>query len=82
MIIEYPVLTEKAVGLIEKENKLVFAVHKKANKEQIKEEFEKLYEVKVDKITAMHTHKGTKRAFIKLKPEFNAVDLATKLKIM
>jgi len=82
MIIQYPVLTEKAVGLIEKENKLVFTIDKKATKAQVKEEFEKLYEVKVEKITVVHSQRGTKRAYIKLKPNFRAVDLATKLKIM
>ena len=61
---------------------IALAVNKKATKQQIKGEFEKLYEVKVGKITVVNTHKGTKRAFIKLKPEFKAVDLATKLKIM
>ena len=82
MIIEYPVLTEKAVGMIEKENKLVFVVNKKATKEEIKKDFEKLYEVKVESITTVNTHKGVKRAYLKLKPEFKAVDLATKLNIM
>ena len=82
MMIQYPVLTEKAVGLIERENKMVFTVDKKATKAQIKKEFEKLYGVKVAKITVLHSQRGTKRAYIKLRPKFSAVDLATKLKIM
>jgi len=82
MIIEYPVLTEKAVGLIEKENRLVFTVRKKATKAEIAAEFERLYEVKVAGVNVVNTQKGVKRAYIKLTPEFKAVDLATKLKIM
>ena len=36
-IIKNPVSTEKAVRLMESENKLLFAVNKEANKRQIKE---------------------------------------------
>ena len=82
MIIQYPVLTEKAVGMIEKENKLVFVVDKKATKQQIAAEVEKLYSVKVAKVNVVNTMKGVKRAYIKLTPAFNAADLATKLKII
>lgn len=82
MKLQYPVLTEKAVGLIEKENKMVFAVNNEATRKEIKEEFEKLYAVKVEKINIVKTQKGVKRAYIKLKPEFRASDLAAKLKIM
>ena len=82
MIIKYPLLTEKAVGLIEKENKIAFIVDKKVNKEEIKKEIEKKYKVKVDKINTINTIKGQKKAYIKLKPEFKATDLALKLKII
>jgi len=82
MVIEYPLLTEKAVGLIEKENKLVFAVRKNANKRDIKKAVEELYNVKVQKINTAINVKGMKKAYITLKPEFKAIDIATKLKIM
>jgi len=82
MIIKYPLLTEKAVGLIEKENKIVFIVDKKVNKEEIKKEVEKKYKIKVEKINIINTIKGEKKAYIKLKPGFKATDLALKLKII
>ncbi len=82
MIIKYPLLTEKAVGLIEKENKIAFIVDKNANKEEIKKEVEEKYGVKVEKVTVVNTMKGRKKAYIKLKPEFKATDLALKLKII
>ena len=81
-ILKYPHLTEKSVSLIETENKIVFIVDRNANKEQIKEAFEKVFEVKVDKINIEITMKGEKKAFIKLKPEFKAADVAVKLGIV
>jgi len=78
-ILRYPYLTEKSIGLVEKENKIVFIVDRKADKKQIKEAFEKVFEVKVESVNTQITPKGEKKAFIKLKPEFKAIDVATKL---
>lgn len=78
-ILKYPYLTEKSIGLVEKENKIVFIVDRKADKKQIKEAFEKVFEVKAQKINTEITARGEKKAYIKLKPEFKAVDVATKL---
>lgn len=81
-IIRYPYMTEKSTGMIEKENKLVFIVNRKATKHQIKEAFEKLFEVEVEKVNTLITSKGEKKAFIKLKPKFKAMDVAAKLGIV
>jgi large subunit ribosomal protein L23 len=81
-ILLYPHLTEKSIGLIEKENKIVFIVNRKADKKQIKEAFEKLFEVKVDKVNTLITRKGEKKAFIKINPKFKASDIAAKLGIV
>jgi len=81
-VLRYAHVTEESIGLIEKENKIVFIVNRKANKKQIKEAFEKLFEVKVDKINTTITIKGEKKAFIKLKPEYKAADVAVKLGII
>ncbi len=78
-ILKYPYLTEKSISLVEKENKIVFVVDRKATKKQIKEAFEKLFEVKVEKVNTQITPKGEKKAYIKLKPEYKAIDVATKL---
>jgi len=78
-ILKYAHMTEKSVGLIEKENKIVFIVDRKSDKKQIKEAFEKAFEVKVDKINTEITFQGEKKAVIKLKPEFKARDVAVKL---
>lgn len=80
-IIKRPLITEKTFDLIEKENKLVFLVNRKANKNQIKKAIEKLHNVKVIKINTMITPEGEKKAFVKLHPEFSAQDIAIDLGI-
>ena len=82
MAVQYPLITEKAVGLIEKENKLVFVVDKTATKQGIKKAVEELYSVKVASVNTMISMKGRKKAYVKLKPEYKASDIATKLKIL
>jgi large subunit ribosomal protein L23 len=81
-ILLYPLVTEKTVGVIEKENKIVFIVDRRANKQQIKEAFEKLFGVKVEKVNTLITRDGKKKAYIKLKKEFKASDVAVKLGIL
>jgi large subunit ribosomal protein L23 len=82
MSVQYPLLSEKAVGLIEKENKIVFIADRGATKAQIKKAVEELYSVKVDDVNTMISPSGEKKAYVRLKPEFRATDLATKLKIL
>jgi large subunit ribosomal protein L23 len=81
-ILKHPYLTEKSITLVEKENKIIFVVDRKASKQQIKEAFEKVFEVKVERINTEITLDGLKKAFIKLKPEFKAGDIAVKLGIV
>jgi len=49
-IIIRPIITEKYLQAAEKLNQYVFVVDKHANKFQIKEAIEKLYDVKVDRV--------------------------------
>ena len=81
-VILYPLMTESASLMVEKDNKLLFAVNMKAGKKDIKQAVEQLYEVKVAKITVLITPQGTKKAFVKLDPEFKASDVAIKLGIL
>lgn len=80
-IIKRPLVTENTFDLIEDENKLVFVVERKANKNQIRLAVEKLYNVKVIQVNTLITPKGIKKAFIKLNPNNSAADLAIKLGI-
>jgi large subunit ribosomal protein L23 len=81
-VIKHPLSTEKSIRLMESENKLIFAVDLKANKQEIKEAIEKTFKVKVVKVTTFVTPKGQKRAYVKLSPETPALDVATDLGLM
>ena len=78
----YPIMTEVASRILETENKLVFAVNMEASREDVKRAVEELYEVKVEKVTVMVTAKGGKKAYVKLHPDYKAVDVAIKLGIL
>ena len=53
-IIKGPVVSEKATLLNQKLNKLVLTVHPQANKMQIKEALQRLFNVKVDKVNTLN----------------------------
>ena len=81
-VIFYPLMTESASLMVEKDNKLIFIVSLKAGKNDVKKAVEQLYEVKVAKITMLITSQGEKKAFVKLTTEFKASDVAIKLGIL
>ena len=73
--------SEKIVRQIEIDNVLVFVVDRAVSKPEIKKEVEDLFDVKVAKVRT-HTFKNKKTAYVKLKPDFLAADIATKLGLM
>ncbi|MGB8780823.1 MAG: 50S ribosomal protein L23 [Candidatus Bathyarchaeia archaeon] len=81
-VILYPLMTESASLMVEKENKLVFMVSLKANKSDVKKAVETLYEVRVEDINVLITSTGEKKAFVKLHPDYKAVDIAIRLGIL
>jgi len=60
-VILRPLITEKGTAQKEKDNKISFIVHPKANKIQIKNAVEKLLEVKVDHVNVMNKSGKKKR---------------------
>lgn len=78
----YPLTTEKAVGGIEKGNKLTFVVSENATKKDIAEEFQKLYGEKPVKVTVMNSMRGGKKAVVRLGKKGAASDIAARLKII
>lgn len=60
-IIKRPVITERSSDLIEGENKYTFIVDKKANKIEIKEAVEKLFDVTVLKVNTMNVKPKKRR---------------------
>jgi len=81
-VVLYPVVTEVTSRILETENKLVFVVNTAATKADIKRAVEELYEVVVKKVNVVITSKGEKKAFVKLHPDYKAVDVAIKLGIL
>ncbi len=76
-----PIVTEKAVMMIESQNVLTFQTGKDATKPEIKKEIEDLFNVKIEKIRCL-IRGGKKHIYARLKSQFAALDVATKLGIM
>ncbi|KAI4120543.1 MAG: hypothetical protein LQ338_006938 [Usnochroma carphineum] len=82
-IIISPLNTESAMKKIEENNTLVFLCDVKANKRQIKEALKKLYDVECVKVNTLIRPDGTKKAYARLTPDVDALDIAaTKLSIV
>lgn len=81
-IIRYPLTTESSMKKIEDNNTLVFIVNLKANKPQIKEAVKKLYEIDVCKVNTLIRPDGVKKAYVRLAPDFDALDVANKIGII
>lgn len=77
MIIK-PIMTEKAIRMIELDNILLFHVDSKDTKITISAEIEKLFKVSVEKVNIVN--RGTKKiAYVKISKKTPAIDIATKL---
>jgi len=60
-IIKGPILSEKAANLAQDHNTIVFSVDTKANKIQIKQAIEKIFDVKVDSVNTINVRPKKKR---------------------
>lgn len=67
---------------IEDNNTLVFIVDVRANKRQIKQAVAKLYDIQTKKINTLIRPDGEKKAYVKLTPDFDALDVANKIGII
>ena len=73
-----PMMTEKAVRLIEAENTLIFEVDRRLTKTEIKKEIEEMFNVKVDSVNTL-IKLNKKYAYAKLNKKNPAIDVATRL---
>jgi len=76
-----PLITEKAVMMIERENVLTFEFDKRLSKTGIKKQIEETFDVKIDKIRTL-IRNNKKYVYAKLNKKNLAIDLATKLGLM
>ena len=79
-VIIKPLSTEKSFRLMESENKLMFLIHRKATKTDVKSALKTLYGVTCVSVHTYITMTGEKRAYVRLIEP--AIDLATKLGMM
>ncbi len=79
MVLNYVHMTEKSMMVVEKENKIVFIVDRKATKKEIKDEIERRFNVKVDSVKTLIDQNGRKKAFVRLNKNYHAADIATHL---
>ena len=77
-IILHPYVTERALFMMDRENKLQFIVRKDATKEEIKRAIEEIFEVKVESVNTMVTKHG-KKAIVKLTPEYSAEEIGMRI---
>ncbi|ORX35445.1 ribosomal protein L23/L15e core domain-containing protein [Kockovaella imperatae] len=77
--IQHPLNTESAMKKIEDNNTLVFIVDLKANKRHIKDAVKKLYDVEAAKIRTLIRPDGTKKAYVRLTADHDALEVANKI---
>ena len=78
-VLDHPLNTEKANKLMTERNTLTFIVNKRANKVQIKKAFNDIHKCKPLSINTLLTPLGDKKAYIRLRPENEAIGVASKM---
>lgn len=77
-IIFHPYVTEKTMNQMERNNALEFIVKRDANKQQIKQSVETLFDVKVKNVNTRIAKNG-KHAIVVFMPEFKAEDIGMRI---
>ncbi|MFB6068319.1 MAG: 50S ribosomal protein L23 [Halobacterium sp.] len=78
-IIDYPLVTEKAMDQMDFGNKLQFIVDLDAAKPEIREEIENEYDVTITNVNTQVTPQGEKKATVTLSEEDDAQDVASRI---
>lgn len=81
-VIENPHMTEQAMDAVDRDNKLVLMVDLEADKNQVGDAVEQLFDVTVEKVNTSITPQAQKKAFISLSERDDAMDVATQLGMM
>ena len=81
-VLVQPLSTEKANKSMTEKNTLTFLVHNRANKIQIKKAFKDIFNVTPRSINTLVRPDGKKKAFIRLRPEDEAVSVGSKIGII
>ncbi|GEM_PF-436946 len=81
-VLHHVVMTEKAVRMVEAQNKLVFIVGKKFDKLQIKQAATTAFNAEILKVNTVLDQRGRKKAYIRFAKPGQAGDIAIRLGII
>jgi len=81
-IIKFPLCSESAMKQIEDNNTLTFVVDLQANKRQIKQAIKQLYEIDVVRVNTLIRPDGQKKAYVRLNPDQEALEVANTIGII
>ncbi|MBI2076578.1 MAG: 50S ribosomal protein L23 [Candidatus Aenigmarchaeota archaeon] len=81
-VIKFVLMTEKSIQNIEKENKLVFIVNRKATKKQISDAVRSAFNTATASVRTSIDQKGRKKAFVRFAKAGEAGDIAVRLGII
>jgi large subunit ribosomal protein L23Ae len=81
-VIKYPLTTESAMKKIEENNTLVFLVDVRATKRAIKDAVAKNYDAVASRVNTLIRPDGAKKAYVRLAPDHDALDVANKIGII
>ncbi|KAL8508551.1 hypothetical protein ACS0TY_018974 [Phlomoides rotata] len=82
-ILKYPLTTESAMKKKKDiHNTLVFIVDLRADKKKIKDAVKKMYDIQTKKVNTLIRPDGTKKAYVRLTPDYDALDVANKIGII
>ncbi|PWN94558.1 hypothetical protein FA09DRAFT_302864 [Tilletiopsis washingtonensis] len=78
----FPLNTESAMKKIEEENTLVMICDRRSNKRQIKAAVKQLYDCDALAINTLIRPDGRKKAYIRLTPDQDALDMASRVGLL
>ena len=78
-VIEYPLVTEKAMDGMDFDNQIQFVVALDATKPDVRAEIEERYDFEVSNVTTQVTPDGQKKATVTLVEEGAAEDIASRI---
>ena len=81
-VIKYPLCTESAMKQIEDNNTLTFIVDLQANKNHIAQAVKGMYEIGVVKVNTLVRPDGLKKAYVRLSPDTEALEVANTIGII
>merc|ERR1712071_552602 len=81
-VIKYPLCTESAMKQIEDNNTLTFIVDVRSNKRNIAQAIKTLYEIDITKVNTLIRPDGLKKAYVRLTPDHEALEIANRIGII